>query len=243
MIVLSVQEEVGLVGAKAYDCESLRGKPCFVLDAAGRPGNVVIGAPYQRSFTVAVTGLAAHAGVAPQAGVSAITAAARAIAKFEWGRLDEQTTANVGKISGGTANNIVAPDCVFTGECRSQNLERLEQVQSDIEACINREIQAFGAESAISWEDNYDGFYRSPSDPLVKYCLEIATALGLPATTEVSGGGADTNVFASRGANALSLGTGMTDIHTTNETLAKSDLIDLARYVLALVVGWQKEEQ
>ena len=237
-IVLSVQEEIGLNGAKAYDSRAMTGQPCFVLDAAGSPGTVVIGAPYQRSFRAAITGRAAHAGVAPEQGVSAIEVAAAAIGALKLGRLDARSTANVGTIEGGTANNIVAESCIFTGECRSHDLAQVNQICEDITTIIKAQVQNRGACVDLQWEDNYQGFSLAANDPLVAYCLLTATALGLSAGTEISGGGADTNVYAARGAKALSLGTGMTGIHGTSESLALCDLTNLARYVLALAKNY-----
>jgi tripeptide aminopeptidase len=237
-VVLSVQEEVGLIGAKALDASIVSGQPCLVLDAGGKPGTLVNGAPFQHSFTARVTGRAAHAGIAPEQGISAIECAAAAIASMQLGRLDAQSSANVGTISGGVAKNIVPAECLLVGECRSHNEQRLGEIKEQISNSILAAAESFQAQAEIDWEENYRGFLMPEDDPLLSFCTDVAKSIGLEARTEVSGGGADTNVYAAAGARALSLGTGMSKIHTTSEELAVADLNDLARYCLALAVGF-----
>jgi tripeptide aminopeptidase len=236
-LIFSVQEEIGLNGAKALDAQTvmrMKGQPCFVLDAGGKPGTIVNGAPYQLSFFAKIIGKAAHAGIAPEQGISAIECASSAIARMRLGRLDNQTTANVGTISGGMANNIVAEECVLTGECRSHEEARAEMVKQQLHDSIIASGKDFAAETIVKWEENYKGFFMPNDHPVLEYCLSKAKLIGLKTFVEVSGGGADTNIYAANGACALSLGTGMSKIHTTDEELAVSDLNDLARYCLAL---------
>jgi len=122
--VFTVQEEVGLLGAKHLTQQDVAADLCLVLDAAGRPGGIVIGAPTHYTFTAAFEGRAAHAGVEPEAGISAVRMAGEAIAALPIGRLDAETTANVGTVSGGTATNVIAARAELTGECRSLDRHR-----------------------------------------------------------------------------------------------------------------------
>lgn len=241
-ILLSVREEQGLVGAKAMDpaaFDEVQGAFCYVLDAAGSPGLVVNGAPYQYSYRACYTGRAAHAGIMPEAGISAIRAAACAISKLPQGRLDDETTTNIGTITGGSATNVVAEECVITGELRSHSLQRVEALKATIHdilthACTDELNGAGPAEVAITWEVNYEGFFAPASAPQVQKALAAAEELGLPASTEISGGGADTNILAARGLAAVSLGCGMENIHSTNERLSIEDLWNLSRLVVAI---------
>jgi tripeptide aminopeptidase len=233
--LLTVQEEQGLVGAFALDSSQFDGEPCFVLDAAGAPGTVVVGAPYQHSFTATFVGRAAHAGVSPEKGVSAIAAAAAAVAALSIGRIDDETTANVGTITGGTANNIVAERCVVTGECRSHDPVRLHEVHARIDAAMSEQAARLGASATVEWVENYEGFRLQEDDPIVAAALAAAASVGLEPRAEVTGGGADTNVFSQRGLCAISLGTGMSAIHSTEEFLAVKDLEALAAFLVALV--------
>jgi len=255
VVLLSVGEEIDLLGAKAMDGAAFDGEPCFVLDAAGHPGIVVIGAPYHHSFTATFTGQAAHAGVAPETGVSAIGMAAHAIAAMELGRLDAQTTANIGTVAGGVANNIIAATCTVTGECRSQTPERVEEVHAHIDACLRAAAADAAAVAAgtaagngavgveVAWAENYRGFKLPQDDPVAVLALEAAHALGLPAGTEVTGGGADTNVLNEKGLHAVTLGTGMTAIHGCHEQLAVGDLESLARLVIEITYRYNGEER
>lgn len=243
-VLLSVQEEQGLIGVKAMDKAMFAQTPgalCFVLDAAGKPGLVVNGAPYQYTYRAQYSGLAAHAGIAPEKGISAIRAAAKAVAALPQGKIDEQTTTNVGTISGGTATNVVAEKCLVVGELRSHNLEKLLAVKDEIDAVFSAAAQddlrgAGSAEVDIAWEVNYEGFYASKDSPQVTRALKAAKMIGLEPSTEISGGGADTNILAASGLAAVSLGCGMDRIHSTDERLAIEDLYDLTRWVLQIVV-------
>lgn len=243
-ILLSVQEECGLVGAKSFDPEefaSAQGALCFVLDAGGAPGLVVNGAPYQYTYRATYSGLASHAGMAPEAGVSAIRAAAKAVAALPQGRIDEQTTTNIGMIEGGTATNIVAAECTITGEIRSHDEARVLALKEDVDTLLTAATQddlrgSGSAEVSIAWELNYPGFYVAEDAPQVVTALKAAKMIGLPAQTEISGGGADTNILVSYGLAAVSLGTGMDQVHTTDERLALDDLYNLCKLVLEIAL-------
>lgn len=241
-VLLSVQEEVGLKGAKAMDRTEFadaQGTPCYVLDAAGKPGTVVNGAPHQHSYQAEYRGLAAHAGIAPEAGISAIRAAARAVASLPQGRVDEQCSTNVGTIHGGTANNVVAEACQVTGEMRSHDLDRLLALEAEVDALLKAAATDDGTGSGparveVSWEVNYEGFFAPVDSPQVALALEAARSLGLETRTEVGDGGADTNILISYGLAAVSLGCGMEHIHSTDERLAVQDLEDLARLTVRI---------
>lgn len=243
-VLFSVQEECGLAGAKAMDPSQfaqVQGALCYVLDAGGKPGLVVNSAPYQYTYRAQFCGCAAHAGIAPETGISAIRAAAKAIAALPQGRIDEQTTTNIGMIEGGTATNIVAADCSITGEIRSHDKEKLlalkARVNDILKAATNEELHGAGPASVdISWEVNYEGF-AAPEDALqVQLALSAARALGLEASVAGSGGGADTNVLSHYGFAAVSLGCGMDQVHATNERLLIKDLYNLSKWAVQIAL-------
>jgi tripeptide aminopeptidase len=209
-----------------------------VLDSDGAPGTVTIGAPSHRSYVATYHGRAAHAGVRPEAGVSAIECAAAAVAAMELGRLDDQTTANVGTITGGVANNVVPDTCTVTGEFRSFSPERLAAVEAQITQALLGAVNGKEATVEIAWETNYLGFLRSVDDPLVQLALTQASDLGLPAHTALTGGGSDANIYANRGLQVIVLGTGMQDIHGLHEKLAVKDLENLSRLAIALTYAY-----
>ncbi|MDR3315107.1 MAG: M20/M25/M40 family metallo-hydrolase [Coriobacteriales bacterium] len=241
-ILLSVGEEVSLRGAKAMDSSAFAGEPCFVLDADGKPGVVIIGAPYQDVFEAHFHGKSAHAGVRPEAGVSAIVMAARAITAMELGRLDSATTANIGTIQGGKQNNIVADSCVITGEFRSMDKQRLDEVKASIDTALQGAVAGYTEEEVgvnITWGAEYTGFMVDETDPLVQLVLGEAQTLGLAAKASYTGGGSDANIFADRGLRPVTLGTGMDAIHGPNEQLAIEDLNNLTRLICAITYAYE----
>jgi tripeptide aminopeptidase len=234
-VLLTVQEERGLVGAKVLDLTDYTDVPCLVLDSSNAPGTIVNKAPAQRSYTAVFKGKAAHAGACPEKGISAIQAASTALAALPIGRLDSDTTTNVGTIAGGNANNVVAEYCSFTGECRSHQPARLAELCSMIEDTLRTTSDQHGTSLELTWIDNYQGFAYADDDPLILKCLAVAQELKLEAGIETSGGGADTNIFVQHGIPALSLATGMQGIHGIDECLAVADLEKLASFLVALI--------
>jgi tripeptide aminopeptidase len=240
-VLFSVGEEIGLRGAHATDEGLFNGEPCFVLDANGSPGVVVIGAPFHHVFTATFSGRAAHAGIEPEKGVSAIVLASQAVLAMRLGRLDEHTTANVGSISGGNATNIVPDSCVVRGEFRAMDERRVDEVKAQLASAIADAVRDTGGSVEVDWEEEYPGFGVPEDSPLVQLVLGEARRLGLPAQATVSGGGSDANVFAGKGARPLVLGTGMTDVHGPDESLAVVDLEDLTRLCIAVACAYEAD--
>jgi len=235
-VVFSVCEELGVFGANflpddLFDDDAL----CLVLDAEKAPGCITIGAPYHYTFVATFHGVAAHAGVEPEKGTSAIVMAATAITMMDSGRLDDQTTANIGLIEGGRAFNIVPDSCTLRGECRSIDHERVMQVKTHMDSALREGAASLGGTVDIRWELSYPGMYYPVEDPDVALLLEVARDLGLEACTDISGGGSDANVLAVKGAKPIALGTGMTDFHALSESLKVADLENCARYVEAII--------
>jgi tripeptide aminopeptidase len=234
-LVLTPMEEVGLRGAKAFDTSRLRARVGYCYDHAAPIGNVVLAAPTQRTLRFRFIGRAAHAGIAPEDGRSAIVAAARAIADMPLGRIDAETTANVGLISGGIAGNIVPPECRVEAEARSRDAGRLrEQVQAMLDAAtFAANLAECELESRI--EPEYDGYRFSRSDPAVRLAARALEACGREAVYIDSGGGADANVWNARGLECVNLCNGMAEIHTASEHIAASDLDAMLDVTLALI--------
>ena len=234
-LVLTPMEEVGLRGAKAFDTSRLRARVGYCYDHAAPIGNVVLAAPTQRTLRFRFIGRAAHAGIAPEDGRSAVVAAARAIADMPLGRIDAETTANVGLISGGIAGNIVPPECLVEAEARSRDAGRLrEQVQAMLDAAtFAANLAECELESRI--EPEYDGYRFSRSDPAVRLAARALEACGREVVYIDSGGGADANVWNARGLECVNLCNGMAEIHTASEHIAASDLDAMLDVTLALI--------
>jgi tripeptide aminopeptidase len=233
-VIFTVQEEIGLHGAKQLSAADSACDLCLVLDAAGAPGGIVVGAPTHFTFTAEFVGKAAHAGVQPEAGISAIRMAADAIGRMQLGRLDADTTANVGSIEGGGATNVIAARCGLTGECRSLHRERVESLRSSMDFAMRGAAAEHGGSVAIEWTREYEGFSAAVDDPAVKLVSAACVDAGLTPLLYTTGGGSDANVLAAMGVDTLALACGMTGVHSTEERLAIADMNALAELVLAV---------
>lgn len=236
VVVMTTGEELGLRGAKALDPGVLDGTGlALVFDAAGSPGGIVEGAPTHWTFVAEFEGRASHAGVEPEAGVSAVRMAAVAIARMRLGRLDELTTANIGTIGGGTATNVVAASCRVTGECRSLDRERVDAVRDEMDAIMHAAAAEAGGRVDVRWTKEYDGFLFDPQDPLIVMVEDACRDAGLEPHRFRTGGGSDGNIFTGHGAPTLVLSSGMSNVHSTSEVLRVEDLEKLADLVEALL--------
>ncbi len=233
-LLLTVSEEEGLLGAKALSAEDATSELCLVLDADGPVGGIVVGAPSHHTFAATFHGRAAHAGVEPEKGVSAIAMAADAISRMELGRLDGRTTANIGTIAGGSATNVVAPSCSLTGECRSLDAGRALAVRERMDSAMREAAKAAGGTVTVEWDHAYDSFTVPVDSPAVRLVMRACEVIGVEPHTYTTGGGSDANVFATHGVPTLVLGTGMTNVHSTDEELKVIELERLADLLVAL---------
>jgi tripeptide aminopeptidase len=234
-LLFTPKEEVGLRGAAAFDERRLRARLGYVYDHAGPIGEVILGAPYQSKLDVVFHGRAAHAGMYPEEGRSAIAAAARAIADLRLGRLDDETTANVGEIAGGTARNVVPARCWFTAEARSHDAAKLGDLVQEMLETITFAAQLGDCDVETKSEQAHAGYRFRRDDAPVRLAVAALERVGVRPTYGLSGGGADANVFNERGLQCLNLANGMTDIHTPEERIAVADLERMVDVTLALV--------
>jgi tripeptide aminopeptidase len=234
-LVFTPQEEVSLRGADAFDHTRLVARAGFVYDQGAPIGEVVLGSPHGRLLDFRFHGRAAHAGMNPEDGRSAIAAASRAIADFRLGRVDEETSANVGVITGGTARNVVPEWCSFTAEVRSHSERKAiglvrEMLESTAFAASLAECEV---ESEV--RPSFPGYRFRESDAAVRLAATALERAGFKPSYALSGGGADANVFNARGLACVNLANGMTEIHTPDEHIAVADLESMVEVTLALV--------
>jgi tripeptide aminopeptidase len=234
-LLFTSKEEVGLVGAYAFDSSRLRARTGFVYDQAEPVGCVILGAPSAMMLEVEFHGRAAHAGMFPEDGRSAIVAAARAIAEMPLGRIDEETTANIGTIEGGIAANVVPNRCRMVGEARSHDERKLaDQVQA-MQDAITFAAGVAECEAETKLEKHYTAYRFAKDDLPVRLAAEALGRCGFDASYSLSGGAADANVFNERGLQCVNLANGMTDIHTPDEHIAVADIDAMVEVTLALV--------
>ena len=228
-------EEIGLRGAAALDPSALVARMGFVFDHTGPVGSLVASAPSLHKIHATLIGRAAHAGIVPEAGRSAIEAAARAIGRMPLGRIDAETTANVGTIQGGTATNVVAERCEITAETRSRD-ERSLAVQ--LTAMLDALTWA-ASECEVDLETRVDreftAYRLTEDDPQVRLALEVLTSLGHRPQLVASGGGSDVNALIHNGFPAVNLCNGMIDVHTPDERIAVTSVEAMFDVTLALI--------
>lgn len=234
LVIMSVAEEKGLIGSKAMDLSGIGADACFVLDSHGDVGGATLAAPSQNTIKARIHGKAAHAGVAPEEGIDAIGATARAIAAMRLGRIDDETTANVGRVEGGRATNIIADLVELAGEARSHDEAKLAaQTEAMVEAIRRTEDE--GCTVEIDVIDEYRGFAIAEDDALVRLFERACARIGVEPRLERSGGGSDANMMNAAGIPALVLSTGMEKVHSTEEYVTAGQLVAGHDLVLALI--------
>lgn len=241
-VVLTVGEESGLLGAKNMDQSILKADMGIALDSNGDVGTVIIQGPVQYSMKATFTGKAAHAGVNPEAGISAIEVAADAIHGMKLGRIDAETTANIGIIQGGQATNIVCETVHIKGEARSLNRQKvLEQVEH-MKTELQRAANARQAAVEFEFQEEYPEFCFATEDAEVKLVKKAMESLGVPCVCQGSGGGSDASIFNGYGIPTLNLGIGMEKIHSTDERIALDQLYKTSKLLLEIVKVVSSEE-
>lgn len=238
-VVFTVWEEGGLFGAKYLDYNLVRAKTAYVLDGGGPPGTIITRAPSQDKIGATVRGRAAHAGISPEDGINAIQVASVAIAGMKIGRIDDETTSNIGLISGGKAVNIVPESATIQGETRSLDTsKRAEETRKMCDA-LRKAAAEFGATVETNAETIYESFSLEPSSFVVSAASEAALSLGLEPRLVKTGGGSDANIFNSRGIQSAVLGIGWSKVHTTEESIAIDSMPASARYLVEIIMAAQ----
>src|SRR5918911_455020 len=241
--VFSICEEVGLLGAKHLDVSKLRAKYGIVFDSDD-PGFLFTKGPSANHLEFKVYGLESHAGVAPEEGISAIKIAAEAIAAMKLGRIDEETTANIGVIRGGEATNIITNLVTLKGEARSLNDDKLNAQTEHMIKCLEDaaaryEVTVAGVTTKGRVESDITREYFAMDVPddsrVVQLVKQAASRMGLNVETMASGGGCDANIFNRKGIECANLGTGMRAIHTVNEWLDVKDMYASAEMTLEIM--------
>jgi tripeptide aminopeptidase len=234
-LLFTPQEEISLRGADAFDHTRLVATTGYVYDQGAPIGEIVLGSPHARLLDFRFHGAAAHAGMRPEDGRSAIAAASRAIADFRLGRIDEETSANVGVISGGTARNVVPEWCSFTAEVRSHDERKAIDLTREMVESAAFAASLVDCEVESEVRPSFPGYRFRESDEPVRLAAAALERAGYTPSYALSGGGADANVFNTRGLRCVNLANGMMEIHTPAEHIAVADLEGMVEVTLALV--------
>lgn len=234
-ILLTCAEEQGLKGIKGFDLSLLKSKYGFVFDSSGAIGRIVIKAPYHSNMTINVKGKASHAGMAPEKGISAIRVLSEIIAELPNGRIDEETTINVGIISGGRATNIVAEEAQCELEVRSIENRKMLSVEKQVRETVKKVCARHKAKATINRTLEYAGFSISPDDPVSLITSEAMKRIGLKPQFVAMGGGSDTNIINGSKVKAINLACGMQKIHSTEEFILIKDLMAGTRLALSII--------
>lgn len=233
--IITVGEESGLVGAKALEPSLLKAKYGYALDSNGEVGDIIVAAPTQAKIHAIIKGKTAHAGLEPEKGISAISIAAKAISKMPLGRIDEDTTANIGRFEGGKQTNIVVDHVEILAEARSLITEKMEQQVTKMKEAFEQTASEYGGNAEVNVEVMYPGFNQKEGDQVVEIARKAAKTIGRESKLLKSGGGSDANVIAGFGIPTVNLAVGYEEIHTTNERISVENLTKITEFVLAII--------
>jgi tripeptide aminopeptidase len=223
-LLLTVAEEQGLRGAKAFDPSKLRADCGFVLDHASAIGEVIVTSPTQQQVVADFSGVEAHAGIRPEDGSNAIAAAAAAISRMELGRLDDETTANVGVIAGGTSGNVVPGHCRVTAEARSLGADRAAAVAGELTEACAWGASEHGCDVDVRVEELFRGYELRSDSPSLELAETGLRSAGFEPERTTTGGGSDANALIAAGFDCVLLANGTEANHTRDESVSARNL-------------------
>ncbi|MBI3290441.1 M20/M25/M40 family metallo-hydrolase [Candidatus Microgenomates bacterium] len=241
-VVLTLGEEAGLLGAMNLDYSKITARHGVSFDGHGPVSNVTISAPGYNRVDATIIGRSAHAGVEPEKGISAIAIAAHIISRLKTGRIDEETTANIGLIEGGQARNAVAERAQFKGEIRSRNVEKLEKHTHHFKEVFENVMANYDeAKLELEIKREFDPYHFGEDHPVIQKILAVFKKLKIKPSLEPTGGGSDVNIFNSHGIEIVDVGTGAYELHTTREYLNIKEFVEAAKFCYALIVEVENE--
>jgi tripeptide aminopeptidase len=235
MVVFTIAEEIGLLGATHIDLSAYNVEAAYVFDSSRRPGTYIRDCAGMYQFEVQVHGRAAHSAVNPEEGISAIMVAAKAIAQIEIGKIADMTTVNIGKISGGEATNVVTPLCKVIGEVRSTTTERIMEYLRGIQQIFENVAAQHGARITMTWHKEFPPYVHGADAPIVRNIEAALHSAGLTPDPLRYTGGSDANVLNEKGLASVNIGIGAQKPHADDEFILEEDLIAAARIAAALM--------
>lgn len=236
-VIFTICEEGGLYGSKNVDFSKIKSKMGIVIDSSGDVGGIVTKAPSQSKIKATIMGITAHAGLHPEKGVSAIMVMAEAIHNMKLLRIDDETTANIGTISGGVATNIVAESCEVLIECRSLDSDKLNKYTKHIEQCVENAATKNGVTASIDTNILYPPFNLNKNEKVVNIVSDAMDKCGITAFIRSTGGGSDANIYNSKGIKTVNLNCGSKNVHTVDESIRVDQLENLCDVVYSIIKG------
>lgn len=234
--VFTIAEESGLFGARGLDVSKIPARYAYVLDDGGPIGTAAIKAPYYNRIWLVVKGRSAHAGLSPEEGINAIYVAAKAVATLPFmGRIDEDSTCNIGIISGGRARNIVPDEVIMEGEVRSIYEKKLDSYTKQLLSSLEKAVLAEGGSLQTEIEKMYEGYYIPEDHPILALMKKATDRLGIKLNLHATGGGSDTNIVNEKGIPAVNISVGMTSVHSTQEQIAISDMAKACSLIVEII--------
>jgi tripeptide aminopeptidase len=234
-LLFTTSEEVGLRGARAFDVPTLNAEFGYVFDHASPIGELILAAPTYYRVIADFLGRAAHSGIRPEQGRNAIVAAATAIGAMKLGRIDEETTANVGVIEGGTATNVVAERCRLEAEVRSLDDARASAGMREMVDTLTWAASTTETDVDTTVEEQFRAYRISPDEPLVRVAEAALRDCGVQPVHTATGGGSDVNAFAAKGFPCLNMANGTEDNHTPSERVSVAALEKMLDVAFRLV--------
>jgi tripeptide aminopeptidase len=234
-LLFTTCEEPGLRGAKAFDLGRLGAEYGFVFDHASPIGELIVAAPTHYKIEARFRGLAAHAGIRPEYGRNAIVAAARAIHAMTLGRLDEETTANVGRIDGGTAVNVVAERCRVELETRSLDDDRAGELVGRLVDAVSEAASDSDCDVETSVERQFRAYRLPRTAPVVEAASAALRSVGIEPIYRSTGGGSDAHALVAAGLPVLNVANGTEGNHQPDESVTVEALETMLDVTLGLV--------
>lgn len=229
-VIFTVREELGSAGASKFNFRKIKSKHGIIFDRDGAFGTVTSGAPYYYTIDIEVNGRSAHAGFNPEDGISAVSIAAAAISKLRLGRIDKETTANIGTICGGSSRNTIPGKVVLQAEVRSLNkrkaLTLVGRISREFEGAANK----LGGKAKFEIKNPAQGF-KIRQGKFVRETLKVLKRLKFDPSFKPTCGGSDANIFNGKGIETLNLTYGAYDVHTIKESIALKDMENVVRVI------------
>ncbi|MFC7391458.1 M20/M25/M40 family metallo-hydrolase [Scopulibacillus cellulosilyticus] len=237
-LVLTVNEQPGLVGARYLDYSKVKSKKGYIFDSSGDVGQIILQGPYSSRIFCEIEGKSSHIGLNPEEGINALLIAADALKNMKLGKIDEETLANIGVIKGGEMSSIIPGTAVLVGEVRCFHAKGLKEQLDNITNAVLTAAEKHGGKAKVRVEKKYLGFNEKSESKLSKTAINAAKNIGVNGYLTKTLGGADTNVLNENGLTCITLGNGFRNIHTFNEHISIENLINTGRMVTGLIEEW-----